>query len=137
MKAIIVLQSTVSSQKISVMLDIDALLMSNQSSGAYQELTKAYKVKNRVKFAQLAIIAMKTMVCQFQLLKNVPKATTAQIFPPNLLRIPILLLFTHLSHALLELTVMLQNSQVSLNAKLARLGIDAIEEVRRLMTTEH
>jgi hypothetical protein len=100
MKDIIVQLKMVSSQKISAMLDSDALLMSKQSSDAYQVLTKVFKVKNHVKYVLLGIIAMKTMASQSQLLKNVLKVTIAQIFPPNLLKIPISLLFMHLSHAL-------------------------------------
>jgi hypothetical protein len=136
MKDIIVQLKMVSSQKISVMLDSDVLLMSKQSSDAYQVLTKVFKVKNHVKYVLLGIIAMKTMGNQSQLLKNVLKVTIALIFPPNLLKIPISLLFMHRSHALLELIVMKQNSQVSFNANLAHLDIDAIEGVKRLMTTE-
>jgi hypothetical protein len=100
MKDIIVQLKMVSSQKISAMLDSDALLMSKQSSDAYQVLTKVFKVKNHVKYVLLGIIAMKTMASQSQLLKNVLKVTIAQIFPPNLLKIPISLLFMHPSHAL-------------------------------------
>ena len=77
------------------------------------------------------------MGCQFQLHKNAPKDTSALIFLLNLLRIPILLLFTHLSHAQLDFIVMSLSSQVSLNVKLVQLGIDAIERVRRLMTLVH
>ena len=137
MKVIIVQQTMVSSLKFYVTLDIDALPTSKPSSDACQELIKVYQVKNPVQFVQLAIIAMKAMGCQFQLHKNAPKDTTALIFLLNLLRIPILLLFTHLSHAQLELIVMSLNSQVSLNVKLVQLGIDAIERVRRLMTMVH
>jgi hypothetical protein len=90
MKVIIVLQKMVSSLKPSVILDIDAQPMSKQSSDACQELTKAWKVKNSVKYVQLAIIAMKTMAFQYQLHKNAPKDTTARIFHLNLLRIQIL-----------------------------------------------
>lgn len=137
MKGIIVRQKMVSSQKLSVILDTDALPTSKPSSDAYQELIKVYQVKNPVQSVQLAIIAMKAMGCQFQLHKNAPKDTTALIFLLNLLRIPILLLFTHLSHAQLDFIVMSLSSQVSLNVKLVQLGIDAIERVRRLMTMVH
>jgi hypothetical protein len=137
MKDITAQQKMASSQKISVMLDSDALLMNKQSSDACQVLTKVFKVKNHVKYVLLGIIAMKTMGNRSQLLKNVLKVTIAQIFLPNLLKIPISLQFLHLSLALLELTVMKQNSQVSFNANLAHLDIGAIEEVKRLMTTEH
>jgi len=137
MKGIIVRQKMVSSQKLSVILDTDALPTSKPSSDAYQELIKVYQVKNPVQSVQLAIIAMKAMGCQFQLHKNAPKDTTALIFLLNLLRIPILLLFTHLSHAQSDFIVMSLSSQVSLNVKLVQLGIDAIERVRRLMTLVH
>ncbi len=137
MKGIIVRQKMVSSQKLSVILDTDALPTSKPSSDAYQELIKVYQVKNPVQSVQQAIIAMKAMGCQFQLHKNAPKDTSALIFLLNLLRIPILLLFTHLSHAQSELIVMSLSSQVSLNAKLVQPGIDAIERVRRLMTMVH
>jgi hypothetical protein len=137
MKGIIVRQKMVFSQKFSVILDLDALPTSKPSSDAYQELIKVYQVKNPVQFVQQAIIAMKAMGCQFQHHKNAPKDTSALIFLLNLLRIPILLLFTHLSHAQSELIVMSLSSQVSFNVKLVQLGIDAIERVRRLMTLVH
>jgi hypothetical protein len=127
----------VSSLKFYVTLDTDALPTSKPSSDAYQELIKVYQVKNPVQFVQQAIIAMKAMGCQFRLHKNAPKDTTALISLLNLLRIPILLLFTHLSHAQLDFIVMSLSSQVSLNVKLVQLGIDAIERVRRLMTMVH
>ena len=137
MKGIIVRQKMVSSLKFNATLDTDALPTSKPSSDAYQELIKVYQVKNPVQSVQLAIIAMKAMGCQFQLHKSAPKDTTALIFLLNLLRIPILLLFTHLSHAQLDFIVMSLSSQVSLNVKLVQLGIDAIERVRRLMTMVH
>jgi len=89
MKVIIVLQKMVSSLKPFVILDTDALPTSKQSSDACQELTKPYQVKNRVKYAQQAIIAMKAMAFQYQLHKNAPRVTIAQIFHLNLLRIQI------------------------------------------------
>jgi len=137
MKVIIVQQKMVSSVKSSVILDSDALLMSKQSSDAYQELTKIYQVKNHAKYVQLGIIAMKIMVCQYQLHKNAPKGTTVRIFPVNLLRTPILLQFMHLFHVQLELTVMSQNLQVSLNVSLALQDIDVIEGVKRHMTMDY
>jgi hypothetical protein len=65
MKDIIVQQKMVSLIKPSVILDSDALPMSKQSSDACQELTKTNQVKNRVKYVQLAIIAMKILAFQY------------------------------------------------------------------------